>query len=273
MSDRYAVVGNPIAHSKSPDIHAQFAIQTQQDLIYDKKLIALDDFEKDVTAFFAEGGKGLNVTVPFKENAYRFAERLTARAQLAGAVNTLAKQSDGSILGDTTDGLGLVNDLKNNGFGLYQKRILIVGAGGAVRGVLEPLLAEKPAYIVIANRTQAKAQELAELFKNHGTLQARRFTELNKLQFDTIINGTSASLNGELPPIPGSVFASGPDTGAYDMMYGKGLTPFLLWAQANNVQLVCDGLGMLVGQAAEAFKLWRGIMPDVAPVIERLRKS
>ena len=273
MTDRYAVVGNPIGHSKSPDIHAQFAQQTAQDLTYEKILIGLDDFEKDVTAFFAEGGKGLNITVPFKENAFRFASELTARAQLAGAVNTLAKNNDGSILGDTTDGLGLVNDLKNNGFALKQKRILILGAGGAVRGVLEPLLAEQPAYIIIANRTQAKAQALVDIFKNHGNIEARRFTELNKLEFDTVINGTSASLNGELPPVPASIFAAGPHTGAYDMVYGKERTPFLLWAEANKVPLLCDGLGMLVGQAAEAFKLWRGVMPEVQSVITKLRKA
>lgn len=271
MQDRYAVVGNPIAHSKSPAIHTLFAAQTQQDLTYEKILIALGDFENDVKEFFATGGKGLNITVPFKENAFSFPDELTQRAQLAGAVNTLVKQDDGRILGDTTDGAGLVNDLKHHGFLLQGARILVLGAGGAVRGVLEPLLAEKPKEIVIANRTVEKAQKLADIFHDYGNIRACGFNELADCNFETVINGTSASLAGELPPVPSSIFASVPKTGAYDMMYGKDLTPFLLWAKQQAVPLLADGLGMLVGQAAESFQLWRGVMPDVKPVIETLR--
>ena len=271
MQDRYAVVGNPIAHSKSPAIHTLFAAQTQQDLTYEKMLIELGDFENDVKNFFAIGGKGLNITVPFKENAFTFPDQLTPRAQLAGAVNTLVKQADGSILGDTTDGAGLLNDLKRNNFLLTEAKILVLGAGGAVRGVLEPLLAQQPKEIVIANRTVEKAQKLADIFHDYGNIRACGFDELSDCHFDTIINGTSASLAGELPPVPKSIFADNKNTGAYDMMYGKELTPFLLWAKQQGVSLLADGLGMLVGQAAESFQLWRGVMPDVKPVIETLR--
>ena len=269
MSDRYIVVGNPIEHSKSPQIHSQFAVQTQQDLIYEKQLIELGDFNKDVKAFFAAGGKGLNVTVPFKEEAYQFADTLTERAKLAGAVNTLALQSDGSIVGDTTDGEGLVNDLKRHLFPLMNAKILVLGAGGAVRGVLEPLLAERPARVVIANRTASKAETLAEQFKHLGNIEAKGFDHLAGESFDVVINGTSASLSGDLPPIPATVF--GDHAAAYDMMYGKEPTAFLQWAKENGCTVIADGLGMLVGQAAVSFKRWRGVMPDVDPVIESLR--
>ncbi|HEY7774252.1 MAG TPA: shikimate dehydrogenase [Marinagarivorans sp.] len=273
MKDRYAVVGNPIAHSKSPIIHQLFAEATGQTISYEKILVELGQFQQDVTEFFAQGGKGLNVTVPFKEDAFRFPDQLTARAQLAGAVNTLIKQEDGKIVGDTTDGTGLVGDLTQQDFALKGARVLILGAGGAVRGILEPLLAEAPSSVVIANRTISKAQQLAETFKDHGHIQARGFDQLKELSFDTVINGTSASLAGELPPIPASVFAAGSKTGAYDMMYGKALTPFLCWAQENGVAKLADGLGMLVGQAAESFRLWRGVMPDTQPVISALRDA
>lgn len=271
--DRYAVVGNPIAHSKSPLIHAAFAEQTGQAVSYTKQLIAEDAFTKEVAAFFAQGGKGLNVTVPFKEQAVTFATTLTQRATLAGAVNTLALQADGSVLGDTTDGIGLVNDLKKQGFALQGARVLVLGAGGAVRGVLEPLLAEQPREVVIANRTLSKAQTLAELFAPYGTIRACSFDALNEeaLGFDTVINGTSASLSGDLPPVPASIFAAKSTTGAYDMMYGQTLTPFLQWAKSHQVAVLADGLGMLVGQAAASFNLWRGVMPQTQSVIEQLR--
>lgn len=275
--DQYAVVGNPIAHSKSPIIHAEFAKQTEQNLHYTQQLIARGDFEKDVTAFFAANGKGLNITVPFKEEAFKFATVLTQRAQLAGAVNTLALQEDGSILGDTTDGVGLVNDLKNNNFKLKGARVLILGAGGAVRGVLEPILAEQPSEVVIANRTLSKAEQLACTFEPYGNIRACAFITLSKGNFlsgfDTVINGTSASLNGDLPPVPASIFAAKDGTGAYDMMYGKTLTPFLEWAQINGVDILADGLGMLVGQAAASFNLWRGVMPQVDSVAQLLRSQ
>ncbi|BCD96988.1 shikimate dehydrogenase [Marinagarivorans cellulosilyticus] len=273
MQDRYAVVGNPIAHSKSPAIHTLFAKQTQQKLSYEKILIELGHFEKDVKRFFTSGGKGLNVTVPFKENAFTFPDQLTPRAQLAGAVNTLIQQTDGSILGDTTDGAGLINDLQRNCFLLKNAKILVLGAGGAVRGILEPLLAQQPKEVVIANRTVAKAQMLADIFDNYGNIRACGFDDLTGYEFDTVINGTSASLAGELPPVPESIFANNKNTGAYDMMYSKKLTPFLLWAKQQNVSLLTDGLGMLVGQAAESFQLWRGVMPDITPVIDALRNQ
>jgi shikimate dehydrogenase len=271
MTDRYAVVGNPISHSKSPEIHAEFARQTHQDIQYDKILINFDDFEKAVTRFFSDGGRGLNITVPFKEQAFRFATHLTPKATLAGAVNTLALQKDGSILGDTTDGIGLIYDLKRNEFCLKDASILILGAGGAVRGILEPLLAQCPKEVVIANRTKSKAEELALLFAPYGNLRACGFDELNGAKFNTVINGTSASISGEIPPVPGSIFVAGDSTGAYDMMYSQVPTPFLRWAKENHVTKLADGLGMLVGQAAESFYLWRGIRPDVLPVMNSLR--
>ena len=269
MTDKYAVVGNPIAHSKSPAIHMAFAKQTQQDIVYEKKLIELGDFEKDVKAFFAEGGKGLNVTVPFKEEAFQFVDQLTTRAQLAGAVNTLALQPDNTVLGDTTDGAGLLADLKRNAMPLKDANILVLGAGGAVRGILEPLLAEKPANVVVANRTASKAQKLQDIFEHLGDIKGCGFDELDALQFNTIINGTSASLSGDLPPVPASIFAS--DASAYDMMYGKNLTPFLIWAKEQGCKQVCDGLGMLVGQAAESFMIWRGVLPEVQELVAKIR--
>lgn len=270
MPDRYAVIGNPIEHSRSPFIHAQFARETEQDLIYEKLLAPLDGFEKTVKEFFAAGGKGLNVTVPFKEEAFRFANDLTERAQLAGAVNTLALQIDGSLLGDTTDGAGLVGDLIRNNMQIEGARILILGAGGAVRGVLEPLLKAKPAKVVVANRTASKAHDLAEVFGHLGNIRGCGFTDLDTSQFDTVVNGTSASLSGELPPIPSSVFAE--NAAAYDMMYSNELTPFLAWAEQCGVTQLADGIGMLVGQAAESFKIWRGVEPCVKTVIQAMPK-
>lgn len=267
--DRYAVVGNPIAHSKSPDIHRLFAEQTGQALTYEKLLAELDGFPATARAFFAAGGKGLNVTVPFKEDAFRLADSKTERAQLAGAVNTLALQSDGRLLGDNTDGAGLVADLLGHGWPLKGKRLLILGAGGAVRGVLAPLLAEKPAELVIANRTEAKAAQLALGFAHLGPVRAYALPDLAGRPFDLVINGTSASLSGELPTLPAGLFA--PGAAAYDMVYGAEPTAFLCWAAEQGVQRLADGLGMLVGQAAEAFELWRGLRPDTAPVIKALR--
>lgn len=274
MTDRYAVVGNPIEHSKSPQIHEQFARQTGEDLLYTKQKIELGEFESQVHRFFEHGGKGLNVTVPFKEEAFELAKVLTLRAQTAGAVNTLAIQPDGTLLGDNTDGAGLVLDLKNHQVTLAGKRILILGAGGAVKGVLKPLLDEQPAELVIANRTLAKAEALAEQFGDSTT--AYGFDDLHG-QFDLIINGTSASLAGELPPIPPSVVRkrSGPAaaTIGYDMMYGAGVTVFNHWMLHQGAEQVIDGLGMLVGQAAEAFYVWRGIKPKTAEVITMLRQD
>lgn len=271
MTDQYAVFGNPINHSKSPNIHRQFAEQTGQDLHYAKQLVAEDEFVQTAQAFFAQGGKGLNVTVPFKVEAFRFAQQLTPRAQRAGAVNTLALQADGSILGDNTDGIGMVHDMHNLGWDIQGKRVLIVGAGGAVRGILQPLLAEHPSQLVIANRTQSKAEELAIEFHDLGDLLALSFEQLEGERFDIVINGTSASLNGDLPPLPKNLLNE--NAACYDLMYGAEPTVFLQWATQNGAKKVADGLGMLVGQAAEAFYVWRHIRPEVVPVITALRRQ
>jgi len=265
MTDRYAVFGHPIAHSKSPLIHAAFARQTGQDLSYEAILAPKDGFADSVAAFIAAGGRGANVTVPFKEEAFRLASRLSPRAQRAGAVNTLI--FDDGILGDNTDGAGLVADLTRNLHRtLTGKRILLLGAGGAARGVIDPILAQQPAALVVANRTVARAQELAELF-DHG-IAACGFDAVDT-PFDVVINATAASLAGELPPLSPRIFT--PDTLAYDMMYGRD-TPFLAFARKHGAA-TADGLGMLVEQAAEAFVLWRGVRPDTAPVIASLRAT
>ena len=268
--DRYVVFGNPIAHSKSPVLHRLFAEQTGQSMHYDTLLAPLDGFAPCALAFFQEG-RGANVTVPFKEDAYRLANSLTPRAQRAGAVNTLSKQADGSLLGDNTDGAGLVRDLTvNAGFSLKGKRILILGAGGAVRGALEPLLAQGPTSVTIANRTVEKAEMLVELFSDLGPVAASGFDWLRE-PVDLIINATSASLAGELPPIASSLIEPG-KTLCYDMMYGKEPTPFCVWATEHGAGHVMDGLGMLAEQAAEAFYLWRGVRPDTAPALAELRR-
>ncbi|WP_369958446.1 shikimate dehydrogenase [Pseudomonas benzenivorans] len=269
--DRYGVFGNPIGHSKSPLIHRLFAAQTGQPLSYEALLAPLDDFEGFARAFFAEG-RGANVTVPFKEQAFRLADELSERARRAGAVNTLSKREDGSLLGDNTDGAGLVRDLRvNAGLELRGKRILLLGAGGAVRGVLEPLLAQQPAVLVIANRTVAKAEQLVAEFADLGPLVASGFDWIDA-PVDLIVNGTSASLAGELPPIAASLIAPG-RTICYDMMYARQATAFNAWAAEQGAARTIDGLGMLVEQAAEAFCLWRGVRPDSAPVLAELRRQ
>jgi shikimate dehydrogenase len=271
MTDKYAVFGNPIEHSKSPQIHRQFAQQTGQDLSYSKQLVAEDGFEAAADAFFADGGKGLNITVPFKQDAYSYVARTTSRARRAGAVNTLSLEADGTVLGDTTDGVGLVSDIVDNlGWHVRHKKVLILGAGGAVRGVLEPLLEQQPQHIVIANRTVDKALHLAKGFAEFGYLLGCGFDMLDEQQFDLIINGTSASLQGDLPPLPDCLIDSGGATACYDMLYGAEPTPFMQWATQRGA-VVSDGLGMLVGQAAESFALWRDVRPQTAPVIADLR--
>lgn len=268
--DHYGVFGNPIAHSKSPLIHRLFAAQTGQSLSYEPLLAPLEDFVGFARAFFVNG-RGVNVTVPFKEQAFRLADQLTARAQRAGAVNTLMKLDDGRLLGDNTDGAGLVRDLTvNAGLSLTGKRILLLGAGGAVRGVLEPLLAERPAALVVANRTVAKAEQLAHEFADLGPIMASGFDWLDE-PVDLIINGTSASLAGDVPPIAPSLIQPG-HTLCYDMMYAKQATAFNAWAAAQGAAQTLDGLGMLVEQAAEAFALWRGLRPQSAPVLAHLRE-
>ena len=269
--DRYGVFGNPIGHSKSPLIHRLFAEQTAQQLSYDTLLAPLDAFEGYARAFFAEG-RGANVTVPFKEQAFALADSLTERARRAGAVNTLKKLDDGSLLGDNTDGAGLVRDLTvNAGIELRGKRILLLGAGGAVRGILEPFLAEQPQSLVIANRTVDKAEQLARQFADLGPVVASGFDWIDA-PVDLIINGTSASLAGELPPISASLIQPG-HTCCYDMMYGAGPTAFNRWAAEQGAARTLDGLGMLVEQAVEAFHLWRGVRPDSAPVLAELRRQ
>jgi shikimate dehydrogenase len=269
MTDQYAVFGNPIHHSKSPSIHRQFAEQTAQDMHYAKQLVNENEFAKSAEIFFAQGGKGLNVTLPFKVDAFHFAQTLTQRAQFAGAVNTLALLDDGTILGDNTDGIGMVHDMRNLGWRLRDKRILVLGAGGAVRGVLQPLLAEHPQELIIVNRTHSKANALEKQFRELGNIQARSFDQLNNSQFDIIINGTSASLHGDLPSLPNNLAAK--NACCYDMMYAAEPTVFMQWAKHQGVENIADGLGMLVGQAAEAFYLWRKIRPDVLPVIAAIK--
>ncbi len=263
--DRYAVFGNPIAQSKSPEIHANFAKQTDQDILYTKELIPQVEFEIYAKRFFDEGGKGLNVTVPFKEDAFRFADELTDRAKAAGAVNTLAIRENVTVLGDNTDGAGLVFDIKRRlGWEIKHKNLLILGAGGAVKGVLLPFLNELPSLLTIANRTAEKAALLANKFNEttagivvHGC----GYSELEGQSFDLIINGTSASLGGDVPPIPTSCL--NPNFNAYDMVYGAEPTPFMKWANDQNAKHVSDGYGMLLCQAAESFYLWRGVRPEV----------
>ncbi|MFV8782875.1 shikimate dehydrogenase [Microbulbifer sp. SA54] len=268
MTDFYAVVGNPIEHSLSPEIHRAFAAQTRQDIAYEKMRAPLGEFAGTAEKFFADGGRGLNVTVPFKLDAFDFAGALTERARTAGAVNTLAVQEDGSILGDNTDGAGLVADLKQHlGWPLTGKKILLLGAGGASRGALLPLLEQAPAQLHIANRTAAKAAQLAEDFSSYGPVTASGLEDI-PAGFDLIINASAASLAGDRPAIADAVV--GADCCAYDMVYGAEPTPFMQWAGQLGAR-TADGLGMLVGQAAEAFYLWRGVRPEVAPVLARLR--
>jgi shikimate dehydrogenase len=271
MTDLYAVFGNPINHSKSPHIHRHFAEQTGQDMTYTKQQVAPGEFDQAATEFFDKGGKGLNITVPFKLDAYSFAARLTPRARRAGAVNTLALQTDGTVLGDNTDGIGMIHDMHNLGWELRGKRVLILGAGGAVRGILQPLLEQEPQEVAIVNRTHHKAEQLANGFHDLGDVRALTLEALAGQQFDILINGTSASLHGELPPLPADLLA--PGACCYDMMYSAEPTVFLQWAQTHGAAAVADGLGMLIGQAAEAFYLWRQIRPEVVPVITAMRRQ
>jgi shikimate dehydrogenase len=271
--DSYAVMGNPIAHSKSPTIHQLFAKQTGQRLAYQAILVDLGGLENAVGNFVGNQGKGLNITVPFKEDAYRLATTLSKRARRAEAVNTLKFNADGSLYGDNTDGVGLVRDLtQNHGLELENKKILILGAGGAVKGMLEPIMASKPDSIVIANRTVTKAERLAIAFEDMGTIRGCGYEMLNEMGgFDLIINGTAASLKGELPPVPESVIT--PESVCYDLMYATEPTSFMQWCLQLGAHNCVDGLGMLVEQAAESFFLWRGIYPDTASVIEKIRSA
>jgi shikimate dehydrogenase len=271
QADKFLVYGNPIAQSKSPQIHQMFAKQTKQNIEYAKQLATVENFKSELDSFFAEPfAKGCNVTAPFKEQAAQWVDELSSGAKLAGAVNTIIRQSNGKFLGDTTDGPGIVQDLVRLNAVKKGARILLLGAGGAARGALQSLLALDPELLLVANRTESKAQLLASLIPQKN-LQACGFSGLtnHNQPFDLIINSTSASLSGELPPIPDSVVAN---CGfVYDMSYSDKPTVFLKHAASLGVTQYSDGLGMLVGQAAESFYLWRGVRPDVEPVIEALR--
>lgn len=272
MTDQYAVFGNPVAHSKSPLIHAAFAQQTGQDLDYRAILAPVDGFTETLRQFIATGGRGANVTVPFKEEAFRLTTRRTPRAELAGAVNTLVFSGD-EILGDNTDGVGMMRDITINlACPVEGRRVLLLGAGGAARGVIGPLLEARPQALVVANRTEGKAQALADRFGQLGQISGCGFAQLAGHSFDVIIDATSAALGetgNTVPSLPEGIFAAG--SLAYSMMYGKGETAFQRFAKAQGAARIAEGLGMLVEQAAEAFHLWRGVRPDVAPVMDLLR--
>lgn len=272
MTDRYAVIGNPIDFSKSPFIHMSFAQATGQDIEYAKVLGPLGQFNATVDAFRQDGGLGMNVTAPFKLDAFHYATQHSAAAKLAGATNALKFQGK-EVLAENFDGVGLVRDVVHNlGCALHKKRVLLLGAGGAARGALLPFLAQAPQQLVISNRTASKAEELAKiaaLYASGSTqVQAIAMSQLSGRQFDVVFNATSASLRGELPAVPASAFA--PDALAYELAYGKGLTPFLRLAQNAGVRQLADGVGMLAEQAAEAFLWWRGVRPDTRQVIKEL---
>jgi len=265
MTDRYAVIGNPVAHSQSPWIHAEFARQTGQDIEYLRLEAPLDGFARAVDDWRAAGGRGANVTVPFKDQAFLYCHgSVTERARLAGVVNTLVFET-GKVSGDNTDGVGLLRDITVNlGRAIAGSRVLLMGAGGAAQGVIAPLLAAAPARLVVANRTADKARALA---RRYGAAAGGGYDDLRAEQFDLLVNATSAGLAAQAPPLPGGVFA--PQALAYDMVYGRD-TPFLALARAAGAR-ACDGSGMLVEQAAESFLLWRGRRPDTAPVLAALR--
>lgn len=278
MADKYAVIGNPVAHSKSPLIHEAFARQTAQDMSYERVLAGLDEFPAKVQELIAKGYKGVNVTVPFKFEALQFALRngtVNPLADKAGASNTLIFNEDGSVIAENTDGIGLVNDItKNIKFDIQHKKVLLLGSGGAAFGVLQPLVNANPDLIVISNRTFAKAQDAAKILaeiidasKSQTRVAAKPFDGLSGLEFDLVINSTSTGLTDTALPIPDTIFAKG--CLAYDMMYGRE-TPFMAQARRNGAR-VADGLGMLVEQAAEAFYLWRGVRPETQPVIDMVR--
>lgn len=268
MTDRYAVIGHPISHSKSPQIHAAFAQATGQDLSYTAIEAPLDGFAATVQAFRHEGGRGANVTLPFKMQACELATHPSEAARLAGAANALKFEGE-RVYAENFDGIGLVNDIQRNlGHALQGKRVLLLGAGGATRGALLPIAQQGPAVLAVANRTADKAHALGRDFAAHAMLQTGGYDDLEGETFDVVINATSAGLAGEALPLPAGLFASG--ALAYDMVYGKGLTPFLRQAQAAGVTALADGVGMLVEQAAEAFLWWRGVRPATREVIARL---
>lgn len=272
MTDSYAVFGNPIAHSLSPQIHQSFARQCGEELSYDRRLIEPGQFSRAAGAFFDSGGLGLNITLPFKIDAFTFANRLGSNARQAGAVNTLARQQDGTVMGDNTDGVGLLRDIQDNlKWSVNGARVLMLGAGGAVRGALGPLLLAGPAQVVIANRTAEKALQLADAFAGSGQLLGCGYDKLRSRQFDLVINGTSASLAGDMPQLPDGLLA--PAAVCYDMMYSAEATVFMRWARAQGARACADGLGMLIEQAAESFYIWRRCRPETGPLIAEIRRQ
>jgi len=272
MTDNYAVIGNPISHSKSPLIHSEFARQTEQDMAYTAIEVPLDGFAnslkqlRDVLKL-----RGINITVPFKEQAWQQIENKSERAMRAGAINTILFNQDGSMYGENTDGIGLCQDLTvNHAVSLKDKRILLLGAGGAARGVVEPILAHQPKALFIANRTASKAEQLSTIFAELGTVRGGGFDDISA-QFDVVINATAASLQGDVPPLPDNLLAD--NACCYDMMYSDNDTAFITWAKNHGAAKTIDGLGMLVEQAAEAFRLWRGIKPATNHVIAMFRNN
>ncbi|ACT14799.1 MULTISPECIES: shikimate dehydrogenase [Pectobacterium] len=266
----FAVFGNPIAHSKSPRIHELFAAQTGITLTYERVLAPLDDFEQVLRQYFLNCAGGANVTAPFKERAFAESDERSECAALAGAVNTLKRLSDGRLFGDNTDGIGLLSDLQRLALVKPLDRVLLVGAGGAARGVIQPLLAYG-CTVVLTNRTFSKADELVKVFSGIGDIHAVSLDDLHGLSFDLIINATSSGMYDSIPNLPPELIS--PETGCYDMFYLPQLTPFLSWCVQHGAIRYADGLGMLVGQAAHAFKLWHGVMPDVEPVIALLKQD
>lgn len=271
--DRYAVFGYPIHHSKSPQIHTEFARQTSQNMRYSAQEVRPENFDTAVDEFFSNGGRGINCTVPLKELAFRRADHLSEHAQHSGAVNTLKIDDDGRLFGDNTDGIGLIRDLcKNLKLTLANQRILLLGAGGASRGIIAPLLAQAPKTLHIANRTESKAQQLSDHFSELGSISASGLTALEHQQpFNLIINATAASLSNDLPPLPGHLLSK--DGACYDLAYSDIHTPFVQWGIDHQASVSADGLGMLVEQAAEAFHIWRGVRPKTAEIMQMLRPS
>lgn len=266
----FAVFGNPIAHSKSPRIHALFAEQTGINHIYGTVLAPHDEFEEYLRSFFAKGAQGANITTPFKERAFAESDELTERAALTGAVNTLKKLDDGRLLGDNTDGIGMLSDLVRLNMLKEGDRILLVGAGGAARGVILPLLSDH-CQVVVTNRTYDRAEHLCRIFESEGDISALPMNQLDHEKFDLVINATTSGISGEIPQLPSALLA--PQTRVYDMYYQAGDTPFITWAKSHGVVHYADGLGMLVGQAAYAFNLWHDVMPDIEPVLNQLKED
>ncbi len=267
---KYAVMGNPVSHSLSPRIHQMFGEQCGIRLEYRAILVEKGQFKSAVRHFINHAGKGLNITVPFKQEAWQLADHRTNRAELAGAVNTLKFEKNGNIFGDNTDGVGILRDITNNlGKSVADANVLVIGAGGAVRGVLGPLLDSRPSLIRIVNRTASKARELETVFGKFGPCTSGGLDDIGDTPYDIVINGTAASLQGRIPDLPASIFTE--QTLAYDMMYGRKATPFLVWAGEHGSGLCSDGLGMLVEQAAESFYIWHGVRPETKPVIQALR--